>query len=702
MKKIGSVLLIICLLCTMLPAASAEGTMGVSAEGIMFIQMHEGFRAQAYESGGKYYIGYGTACGQYDYPNGIDEYTAQLLLLQHVAVIEEKINDFAAKNSLVLAQHQFDALVSLSYNVGTGWLSSDCRLRRCLISGNYGEFEFINAMGIWCHVGEVPDQDLANRRIDEIQMFLYGEYMTFGMRRYAWSIFDTQGGELDDLIVYYPIGVPAQLPIPERKGYTFAGWVGSDGVTVRSEDYINVYENMLYTAIWVAGGDPEVPDEPSDPGIIAPPEIWFNPYYDVAATDWFYPYIEQLSRLGVVNGYPDGTFRPGNTVTGGEALKLILLAAGYEEQAPINEHWASGYLAFALSEGLIDPGMIEDPAKPVSRLVIAILAERALKLPEANIQTPFSDTDDGSILALYSAGIITGSYDKNGVLRYLPGDQIIRSEVCAVVYRMTDYRAKNPPVEEDPIGGGGAGNTELPELPYGVKPIEGIATYSYNNDAFYTENGIKKYSHNGSRAMVGIDVSQHQGEIDWQKVAAQGVEFAMIRVGYRGYTDGGIYEDTRWRENIEGAKAAGIKVGVYFFSQALNREEAWEEAYFVLERITNYDLDFPVVFDWEDIFNTPARTSGITTGSLCDAAEAFCETVKAAGFIPMVYFNTYISLRLYDLSRICAYDFWYAGYTEVPNYYYHFTMWQYSDKGSLDGIDEPVDMNLSFVDYSRK
>ena len=356
MKKIGSVLLILCLLCTMMPVAAAEGSVYTSAEGIMFIQMQEGFRAEAYESGGKYYIGYGTACGQYEYPNGIDEYTAQLLLLQYVAKIEEKIIEFADKNAITLTQNQFDALVSFSYNLGTGWLSTDCRLRRCLISGNYSETEFINAMGVWCHVGEDADKDLANRRVDEIQMFLYGEYMNLGIKRYVWAIFDAGEGEIEDDIVFYPIGVPSLLPTPQREGYTFAGWAKADGSCVAPDELAQVYENTEYTAVWALGGDGEVSEgDKENSGITTPPELWFNPYFDVLPTDWFYPYVEQLSKLGVVNGYPDGSFRPSVSVSGGEALKLILLAAGYEEQAPVNQHWASGYLDFALSQGFIDP-----------------------------------------------------------------------------------------------------------------------------------------------------------------------------------------------------------------------------------------------------------------------------------------------------------------------------------------------------------
>ena len=201
----------------------------------------------------------------------------------------------------------------------------------------------------------------------------------------------------------------------------------------------------------------------------------------------------------------------------------------------------------------------------------------------------------------------------------------------------------------------------------------------------------------------GVDVSYYQGQIDWEKVKASGIEFAIIRLGYRGYgKEGKLVEDKMYWQNIQNAITAGLDVGVYFFSQALNAEEAVEEANFVLDRIRDYDISFPVVFDWETISSDTARTNDIETEQLCQAANVFCHTVRDAGYIPMVYSNQSVSLLNYDLSRLQEWDFWYAEYKEYPTFYYDFDIWQYGSSGIFKGVpDAYVDTNISFIDYSK-
>ena len=148
---------------------------------------------------------------------------------------------------------------------------------------------------------------------------------------------------------------------------------------------------------------------------------------------------------------------------------------------------------------------------------------------------------------------------------------------------------------------------------------------------------------------------------------------------------------------------AGIKVGVYFFSQALDADEAYEEAMFVLDNIKEYDISFPVVFDWETVSSNTARTNNIETDKLCEAANVFCNTVADAGYIPMVYCNQNVSMLYYELSRIQAFDFWYAEYKDQPTFYYDFDIWQYSSSAKLDGVPNAmIDVNISFVDYSQR
>lgn len=196
----------------------------------------------------------------------------------------------------------------------------------------------------------------------------------------------------------------------------------------------------------------------------------------------------------------------------------------------------------------------------------------------------------------------------------------------------------------------------------------------------------------------GIDVSYYQGKIDWNRVKEAGIHFAIVRLGYRGYgQEGKMVEDKNAVKNIEGALKAGLDVGVYFFSQAISVEEALEEADFVLERIKKYDLTMPVVYDWEYI-SQEARTAKMDRRTLTDCYKAFCGRIAEAGYTPMPYFNTYQSRDLMILSELEDYPFWLALYSSRMTFPYRIEMWQYTDSGSVPGIEGNVDLNLYFVE----
>lgn len=230
--------------------------------------------------------------------------------------------------------------------------------------------------------------------------------------------------------------------------------------------------------------------------------------------------------------------------------------------------------------------------------------------------------------------------------------------------------------------------------------IDGLPVNEYDAEAFYDEGGFRRYR-GPETAYVGIDVSAHQQEIDWQAVKDAGVEFAMIRVGYRGYTRGDLELDPWFIRNIEGALDAGLDVGVYFFSQAISTQEALDEAEFVLNWISGYELTYPVVFDWEDI-EAEARTDNMDMITLTGCAYAFCEAVKKAGYTAGIYFNQRFGYQELNLQSLQDYVFWLAEYNPAPSFTYHFDIWQYSAEGSVDGIDTPVDLNLSFYQPESK
>lgn len=220
-----------------------------------------------------------------------------------------------------------------------------------------------------------------------------------------------------------------------------------------------------------------------------------------------------------------------------------------------------------------------------------------------------------------------------------------------------------------------------PENPYG--PMD----FKYEGDYLTCIAG---------EAVLGIDVSTWQGEIDWQQVKDAGIEYAMIRVGYRSTDLGKLDTDGFAQINYEGASAAGVKVGAYFFSQAISAEEAAEEARYVLEIIKDWNVEMPIVYDWEYVDET-ARTAGLDARTLTDCTIAFCQTIEEAGYDSMIYFNEDQSHKKMYLEELTDYGFWLAMYDQVMDYAYKIDMWQYSNTGSVPGIEGNVDMNLYFV-----
>lgn len=192
--------------------------------------------------------------------------------------------------------------------------------------------------------------------------------------------------------------------------------------------------------------------------------------------------------------------------------------------------------------------------------------------------------------------------------------------------------------------------------------------------------------------LIGIDVSSHQGEIDWKKVKEAGVEFVFIRVGGRGYGyEGNLFRDERAKANYEGAKANGLLVGAYFFSQALDKYEAREEAQLVLEMTEGWQLDFPVAFDWEYL-HFEARTDDMTKEEITECALAFCDELEKNGVQPMLY--TGVNARTLDLYQVQQYPMWLALYSDTMYYHNWMSFWQYSCTGRVDGIQTDVDLNI--------
>lgn len=235
-----------------------------------------------------------------------------------------------------------------------------------------------------------------------------------------------------------------------------------------------------------------------------------------------------------------------------------------------------------------------------------------------------------------------------------------------------------------------------------IKAVEGFKKNTYDNSNFITDDrGMMTYYIDDQVAScMGVDLSEYQGEVDFEKVKEQGFEFVILRIGGRYYSqEGGLYMDSNFFDYYNAAKDAGLRVGGYFFSQATTAQEAVDEANYVLSQLKNTKLDYPIAFDWEIIEGDTARTDAVTGDELTQCAIAFCDTIKNAGYESIIYSNTSLMYYMYDLELLKDYDFWIADYENHPSMYYHFTMWQYDIEGQVDGIEGNVDMNICLKNY---
>lgn len=218
----------------------------------------------------------------------------------------------------------------------------------------------------------------------------------------------------------------------------------------------------------------------------------------------------------------------------------------------------------------------------------------------------------------------------------------------------------------------------------GDQIIQGMK-YSFQGDGSLKVNGI-----------MGIDVSKHNGNIDWNAVKNAGVNYVIIRCGYRGSATGVLVEDQKFRANIQGAQAAGLKVGIYFFSQAVNEREAIEEASLAISLIRNYKITYPVYMDVEDAHG---RADGLDAGTRTQVIRAFCETIRNSGYTAGVYANkTWLGSKM-NVGSLGSYKIWLAQYAATPTYSGRYEMWQYSSKGRIAGISGDVDLNISYMSY---
>lgn len=227
---------------------------------------------------------------------------------------------------------------------------------------------------------------------------------------------------------------------------------------------------------------------------------------------------------------------------------------------------------------------------------------------------------------------------------------------------------------------------------------------AYYDGSFVIEDGFMAYyDENGDKiSHVGVDLSYHNKKVNWDELANSPVEFVMLRCGYRGYTEGGLVTDEKFKEYAAKANEYGIPLGVYFFTQAIDEQEAIAEAEYVIKLIEDYDISYPVAIDTELVADEEARTvlADLSKEELTDICIAFCERIKEAGYYPMVYASENWFRRKLEVTRLMAYDFWAPQFLDDNDFLYDFTIWQYTETGNAPGVEGDCDLDISMVDYA--
>lgn len=260
------------------------------------------------------------------------------------------------------------------------------------------------------------------------------------------------------------------------------------------------------------------------------------------------------------------------------------------------------------------------------------------------------------------------------ILKNRPYIPLLLTALCLSVFMLTSFSQNDHSVEED-----------QPATRYDWSNL----TYEMTRPYYY-ENGVLA-------SRIGVDVSDHQKIIDWKAVAEDGIDFAIIRAGYRGYTEGKMYPDAQYETNMQGARDAGLDVGVYFFSQAISEEEAREEANFVIENLRGYTIAYPIVYDFEPVEDAEGRANSLSKEQLTANAQAFCKEVEKAGYQAMLYGNRQ-DLTNYNLEDLKKYPLWFAEYeVMIPTAQLDFSLWQYTHSGFVEGISTKVDINIHFL-----
>lgn len=445
--------------------------------------------------------------------------------------------------------------------------------------------------------------------------------------------------------------------------------------------------------------------------------------------------ILKLHASGVYLGN-NGKALPSDTITRQQAVTMIARAFHigpeipdwpYEDGAQIAEY-AKAYVAEMTARGYINDAKDNyfRPADPITRAELVNILNNMIAVLVPSAEPVKAGEVVGSVLINSAEGAALEDTMIDGDLILAPGVQglvtLTDVDISGRILNFSNvepvFMVKQPEKPQEtpaealkPEDVYTAGETTGEYLTYDKKKIpiyaEREALQLKQGDFFWDEDRLV-YAGDAFDTRFGIDVSAYQNRasenqtIDWEAVAADGVEFVMVRIGLRGTSSGAVMADAYYEENIRGAMAAGLETGVYFFAQAITVEEAIEEAEFVLDLLKDLEINGPVAYDWE-MHDSSYRVYGTPPEMATACAIAFCEKVEEAGYTPMIYAGQYVSYIKYDQGAISPYLSWYPEYksekSEIlcPTFYYQMNYWQFSSNCKIDGIGGRVDANLQFI-----
>lgn len=317
--------------------------------------------------------------------------------------------------------------------------------------------------------------------------------------------------------------------------------------------------------------------------------------------------------------------------------------------------------------------------KGIAQSSIAVYKGRTYQLTTYGISGIKWNTSNKTIATVNNNGLVTGN-KKGTITIYAVADN--KTYTCTVAVKG----------EPDPGWKVENGNTYY----YFTKEDKAIGWQTINGRKYYFDkNGVLS-------SYTGIDVSAWQEKIDWKNVKNDNINFAIVRAAYRGYSAGGIKEDKYFDDNMKGATSVGIKVGAYFFSQAINEKEAIEEADFIINLIKPYKIDCPIIIDTEEsgAKNNGGRADGLSKNKRTAVVKAFCEEVKNKGYTPMIYASKSWFINKLNMDELKDYRCWVAQWeTKECTYNGEWDIWQYSAKGSVAGISGKCDMDVTLKRY---